>query len=463
MPQITTSGIISGIDVNGLVEQLVAAERAPADERFQRQEFEVQTQLSSIGSLKSALSSFDAKLEALTLAENFQNRSVSIIGTTETTVSVDSDAAPGLYDVTINQRAQAHKLASDSFVDESSVIGSGTLTISSGEESFSLEIDSDNDELAQIRDAINDASDNKAVYASIVSDDNGAHLIFTAKNTGEANAIEIAVAPDVSDTNDLSQLTYSASGGPYSVTEKVAAQDSEIIVDGFELSAENFEFDSAISGVTINIAAAEEGDSFHFEVQNDEALTKSKLNDFVSAYNELMSALNSLSSYNPATGESAPLQGDASVNQLANILRNNLSRNIEGALDGVENLASLGISSNYTDGTLSIDNQIVDGVLGIDLDALEKLLAGENGLASLYQEAIEPFSRFDGILDTRIDGLERSMSYINDQRVQLDSRMLQIEARYQQQFFAMDALVSELVSTGDFLSQQLDNLPGYTR
>ena len=45
----------------------------------------------------------------------------------------------------------------------------------------------------------------------------------------------------------------------------------------------------------------------------------------------------------------------------------------------------------------------------------------------------------------------------------IDRRIAVIEARYQQQFLALDTLLGELSSTGDFLSTQLQNLPGVVR
>ncbi len=462
MPQITTSGIISGIDVNNIVSQLVAAERAPADQRYARQEFDVNTELSAIGGLKAALDSFESKLENLVDADSYENRSVKTYGDSEAKVSVEGSASPSRYSVTVNELATAHKIASAAYADTETVVGTGELSIFSGDESFSITIDSDNDELAQVRDAINQADDNNAVYASIVTDETNSYLILTAKNTGAANAIEVTATPDVSDTGDLSKLNYAAVGS-FDVTQKVEALDAEIDVDGFTLSSNTNVFENSFDGVKIDINGTAKDETFDFEVKNNTVLTKSKVRNFVDAYNELMSGLNALSQYDAETGIAGPMQGDATVNALSNLMRRNLSASISQASSSVQNVASLGVTSNYTDGTLNIDTSVLDKATDEDLGVIADLMSGEGGLAQVYIDQLKPYSEFDGILDSRVDSLEGRVDRINDQRAQLELRMTQVQARYQTQFLAMDRLVSELLSTGDFLSQQLDNLPGFTR
>lgn len=462
MPQITTSGIVSGIDVNSLVSDLVAAERAPSDQRFERQEFDVQTELSSIGALKAAIDSFSAKMGDLSDADQYENRTVKVLGESDVNVKVESSAAPGSYDVTVNSLASAHKLASGSFTDTDTVVGSGKLSITSGAESFTVTINSENDQLSQIRDAINDSSDNDAVYASIVTDENGAHLILTAKDTGAANTISVTASPDSSDTGFFELLSYPQVNSK-GFTEKVEALDAEIVVDGFTLKSTNNVFDAAIDGVDIDISAALKDEAFSFSVSNNETLTKSKLDTFVSAYNGLITGLNSLTSYDAETGVAGPMQGDALVNSLKNLMRSSLSDAVEGANTGAETLANLGVSTDYKDGTISVDSTTFDKFMEADFSALENIMSGQNGLATRFEEAFKEYSRFGGIIDGRVAGLETSLDRINSQRERFNIRMEQVEARYTTQFLAMDRVVSELINTGDFLSQQLNNLPGFTR
>ncbi|MCK7510352.1 MAG: hypothetical protein MZV70_44085 [Desulfobacterales bacterium] len=63
----------SGIDINGLVSQLVAAERQPVESRLNRREAALQTRISAIGNFKSALSTFQSALSGLRNASTFES------------------------------------------------------------------------------------------------------------------------------------------------------------------------------------------------------------------------------------------------------------------------------------------------------------------------------------------------------------------------------------------------------
>jgi len=60
-----------------------------------------------------------------------------------------------------------------------------------------------------------------------------------------------------------------------------------------------------------------------------------------------------------------------------------------------------------------------------------------------------------------VDGVNKQIRGITDQRQNLNARLAALESRYRKQFTAMDALVGQLQATGSYLSQQLDNLPGF--
>ena len=66
----------------------------------------------------------------------------------------------------------------------------------------------------------------------------------------------------------------------------------------------------------------------------------------------------------------------------------------------------------------------------------------------------------NGGLDSRSDGLTRSIQDIATQRERLNSRLADTETRIRAQFSALDTLISRLGKTSSFLNQQLSRLPG---
>jgi flagellar hook-associated protein 2 len=65
-----------------------------------------------------------------------------------------------------------------------------------------------------------------------------------------------------------------------------------------------------------------------------------------------------------------------------------------------------------------------------------------------------------GVIESRKEGLNSRIDGVDKRRLNLEYRLGLVENKYRVQFSALDALISKLQSTGNFLAQQLANLPG---
>ena len=133
---ITASGIGSGLDVNGLVSQLVAAERAPKSFLLDRREAQLQAQISGFGTLKSALLDVRTALDGFSSFSDFQQRSATSSDDTLFTATASSSAVAGSFQVVVDQLAQPRKLSSEGFLSNQETVGTGLLTISNGQRKF---------------------------------------------------------------------------------------------------------------------------------------------------------------------------------------------------------------------------------------------------------------------------------------------------------------------------------------
>ncbi|WP_372764026.1 flagellar filament capping protein FliD [Litorivivens sp.] len=464
MAQITSSGIGSGLDISGLVSQLVQAERTPQETRLNTNEIRAQSRLSAFGGLKSSLSSFQGALTKLQEAGLYQGREASVSDEALFKVSADSDAAVGSYSIQAEKLASRHKLASVAFINDDAAIGTGTLSISVNGKSFSVDIATGSDSLTSVRDAVNSASDN-GVTASIIREQNGSRLVFTAAETGAANAITITASVDGSDTGDLTQLNFDPEGLPADnkLLEQQAAADAELTIDGFTAVSPNNVFSSVVDGVTITLLDTNPGVSESLDVNLDTDAVRNAVTQFVNAYNTLRTNLNNLTAYDPETGKAGLLQGDSTTSRLSNQLRQMLNETVSGADADLDTLAEIGITTNFETGRLETDSDKLNGLIASNFDDFAALFSGDNGIAARLDAVADVYTRFEGILDTRTDGLQKQIDRISDQRIMLDKRLAVIEARYLQQFTALDALLGELNQTSSFLTSQLANLPGFTR
>jgi flagellar hook-associated protein 2 len=211
MASISFTGIGSGLQVSEIVEAIVNAEKVPYESRTARQQGAYTTDISAVGALKSALEEVTASLASLGNVDEYQKRTIS--GRDDfVSLSSDKEAEVGNYSVKVEALATHHKLMS-SAIDAEEAVGEGTLSIASGDNAFDISV-SNTATLSEIRDAINDSTDNSSVSATIITDASGQHLVLNSKNTGLDNAITINVDDtgdlNNSDTSGLSRLASDA-------------------------------------------------------------------------------------------------------------------------------------------------------------------------------------------------------------------------------------------------------------
>ncbi len=457
MGSLSSPGIGSGLDVAGIVSQLVAAERAPTQTRLDQREAEALAKLSALGTVKGAVGSFQSVLEPLLELESFQGRTTSSENEEIFTATADSNAAPGRYGIEVVSLASGHKIRSDAFAAADTVIGSGTLTITSGAETFSVDVASPNDTLVEIAGAINDSEFNTTVLASIVNSVDGAHLVLTSAEEGAASAIRVQATGDAG----LDALVYDTLGGVTNMTEVDAAADASLFIDGLEVSATSNVVSEAIEGVSINLTGAEPGTVYDLVVGFDNDSAREQVQAFVEGYNELLGALASQTTFDAESLVAGPLFGESSVRNLTFDLRNLVGGTASNTSSPFEALAEIGITTNL-DGTLALDESVLTDVFASSFDDVGRLFSGEGGFATLLDDLLGEFLEPESSISTREDGLETLIEDITDQREALDTRMLAVEARLTTQFSALDSLISQLDSTSAFLGQQLAALPGYT-
>lgn len=447
---IIAGGIGSGLDIGGLVSQLIAAEAEPVNARLNNKQTDLDSELSAFGTVKSALSAFQTSVTKLEDANTFQAFTAGSSNEGVFTANTDNTAVAGSYSVEVVQLAQAEKLRSIDFIDSSEVVGTGTLDISMGTSTFQLTIDSTNNTLAGIRDAINAAVDNPGISASLISVDSGTQLILTANEVGASNTISVAAVDDA--TTDGFDLTRLDSANLLTLQ---SASDAIIKVDSQTVTRNSNSFSDVISGVTFNLVSAQPGTANTLSIVSDTKTIKNDIQSFVTNYNTLVGIMKGLSNYDISSKIAGPLNGDSVVRGIEGSLRQARSTIVSGAFS---NLSSLGITLDKT-GSLNIDDTALDANIASSLSDVKQFFSSTNGMAQTFSTAISGYVESNGIIDTRRDGLKNRLDGIGDRRDALDRRMAALEARLNAQFTAMDILVSQLRNTGTFLTQQLKSLP----
>lgn len=392
---LSAPGIGSNLDVSGIVSQLMAIERRPLT-ALDSKEATFQTQLSAYGSIKGALSSFQATVKGLASLSKFQTFKATSTDATIVAAQAASSAAAGSYSVEVTALAQAQKLTAAGQVGTTAAIGSGattTLTFdfgtisggtfdaatgkytgasftSNGAGSKTVTIDSTNNTLAGIRDAINNAK--IGVTATIINDGGAApyRLVLTENSTGKNNSIRISVSGDAT----ISSLLAHDPAATQNLSETVTAQDAALKVDGLSISKTSNTVTDAISGVTLSLLKTNVGSPLKVTVAQDTAQITSSVNEFVKAYNDLNKTLTDLSAYNATTKKGAVLNGDATVRSLQSQIRATLNSVLTGLTGTYTTLSQIGVAFQK-DGTMAVDAAKLQSVIDSSPQSIGRLFA----------------------------------------------------------------------------------------
>lgn len=450
---IQSLGIGSGLDVNSLVTQLVNAERSAQDSRITRQAQQVSTDISSLGQLKGAVSTFQSAVSGLAGTSNFQLMSATSADTTVFSASATSKAVAGTYTVSVQQLAQPEQVLSKNFTGGAqAVVGTGTLSLTVGTSSFSVDIKAGANTLADVRDAINDSSTNTGVRAALVYGVNGAQLALTSSNTGAANTLKVAASGG---DGGLAQLAYTGSGDA-NYTEAQKAQDAIVLVSGVESHSSSNAVSTAIDGVTLNLAAAKKDTPLTLTVSSNQSGVTGNIQRLVAAYNTMQGVFAQLGSYDAASKTAGPMLGDALLSGTSDQLRRGMTDPVAGVASARSSLAAIGITTS-ADGTLAVDSTKLQAALTADGNGVAQLFGGPNGIATRLGASLDKMLASNGSFAARDTSLTASQKDITDQQATLDAQMALVQQRYLAQFNALDSLMSQMSSTASYLTTQLNS------
>jgi len=458
-------GVGSGLDVKTLVSNLMAVEQQPLTQ-LTTQEAKYQAKLSSLGSIRGALSSLQVAAKALATASAV-NYSANASDSTALTLTAGSTAQPGTYNVIVKNLAQPQKLLAAGVASSSTAIGSGsdtTLTFTFGtitgtantdtglypsgtkfdrnpaKTAVAVQIDSSNNTLAGIRDAINAAG--AGVTASIINDGGASpyRLTITANDTGLANSLKISSSGD----SAIGALLAYDPAGTQHLSQTQSARNADLTIDGLAITSASNTVAEAIQGVTLNLTKV--ATSAVTVARNTSGITAS-LGALVNAYNSVNAAIAG------PTAKGAVLQGDSGVL--------GLQRQVVSLLGGLLNiggtynrLSDLGISFQK-DGTLAFDSTKL-------ASAVSANTAGVAALTTALGQAIDKAATGligpSGPMATKTSGINASIKEIGTRRTAIQSHLDTLQAQYTKQFSALDTLISNMNSTSSYLTQQLDSI-----
>jgi len=456
------TGIGSGMNIDDMVGALVAAEKAPKEAQLNRLETATTTKISALGTLRTALSSFQTALKDLNDIKLFENRSAKSSNTDLLTATASKTAQPGTYSVKVEQLATGSKTATKALEGNFTTSAAGTLTVKVGSgEGINVGIE-EGASLTQVKDALNAALKDSGVSANLLTDPSTGktRLVMSSSNTGEGKDVSISASTGLEAfTIDTASKATAEEGGWLEL-----AQNAKFSIDGLALESATNKVEGAIPDVTLDLVAAGKDKSITVTVAQDQEGVTANIKKFVEAYNNLIKTTNSLTKVTKVGEDGIPLAGglvgDSSVRSILSGIQNELIS--AGGGDGVRLLSDLGITTQK-DGTLGIDDKKLKAALENNFDAVGSYFTGDTGLMNRLNNRVDGFNQTGGILAQRVSGLEATTADIKAQREKLELRIESMTARLYSQFNAMDTMVAQLSNTSSWLESTLSSLPGVVK
>lgn len=444
---ITSTGIGSGLDVNTIVTQLMASERAPIS-LLQTKQSANNAKLSAYGSLKSAVSTFQTALKGLSSAGLGARTGVSTSPTT-LGVTAGTDAVPGSYSIQVTQLAQQTKLSSAGHTDSAALMGSGNMTIQVGAKA-AVTIPAGDYSLDTLSKAINAAQ--AGVSATVVNDGSASHLVITATDSGAANTVKITADGGMAEFQ-FDPAAPPPGPGPV-MAQNQAGQDAKLTIDNIAITKPSNSITDAVSGLTLNLLQTTAvGTPVNVTVAADKTAAKTAVTGMVDAYNKLNATIKGMTSYNSTTKTGAVLNGDSGAASIMTSLRRELTTAATGG-GGLKTLSDVGITFQ-SDGTLAADSTKLSKALDTNFGGVTALFSGTDGFATRLTAATTTMLGSTGVISSRTDNLNSAIKRNSASQDDLEARMANIEKRYRAQFSGLDTMMSSMQSTSNFLTQQL--------
>jgi len=440
MASFSVGGLMSGINYNDMIDQIMKLERQPIA-RMQARQTDYNKKISVYGDLSAKLAALKTAAEGLKTATNFHVRTALSSDSTVFGATAASSAVAGNYSITVSALAQAHRVASSSVAAETS-----TVSVASGNFSFhvgaagattTVAVDATTT-LANLRDAIN--AGNGDAEASIINDGTGYRLVLTSKTSGVDNPITVT-----ENVTSLALPTGPVAGG----TTLQAAQDAAFSIDTLSMTRSANTFADAIGGVTITLTKEGSGT---LSVTNDTAAIKEKIEGFVTAYNDIVSLVSTNAIYDTKTNKGGPLTGESTARDVVTRLQSIIRSRVAGLPEDLRVLSQIGIKTG-TDGKLTIDGAVLTDKIATDLAEVSDLFNATGGVANaVWDYADQATDAITGSLAYRKKGLGTIVSKIDSDISRVEARLAKEEAELRARFAKLEALLGTLTSQSSFLT-----------
>lgn len=456
-PTVSFGGLGNGFDYSQVINALVQAASAPLNRLTQTQNT-LSAKSTDYTTLSTKLQALQSATSALNIG-NYDQAIASVSDPTVLTATAASTATTGSYIVKVSQLAQANQITNKA---ATAVASTTTSIVSGASAAFSFQVGSGSVQtvnlssgasIQDLQDGINNLG--AGVTASIINTGTAAspayRLVLTANSTGASNAITVT-----SDGTALDFLNSSGTGGTDTLQ---AAQDAQIVLgdpalNPVTLTRSSNAISDAISGVTLSLTKTTGTGTINVNVTQDTGAVKTNIKALVTAYNDVVTFINSKNTYNAQTNQGGTFFAEGTPGTVLSQLRQVLSNTVTGTTT-YTNVGLIGFSTNR-DGTIAIDDSSLTTALNSNYADVKALLVGQVGNPGIAQQLSNAVDALDdvssGAVTLKQNTLTDQINNLTDQIATQQEYIAQYQQRLQLQYAQLDSLLSTMKGQLGFLS-----------
>ena len=357
----------SGLNITQIVDSLVDADTIPKKNMLEEDKTTKQTEISAFASLASELNSLKSDLSSLANSNKYE----PVSGHSNLAISVSDNATAGAFssDVVVNSLASQQTLqfsGSSAFTSPTASIGQGTLTLNLGTWNtagntftnkstpvvHTVSVNSSNNTLQGLASSLNSLS---GISASVLQTSAGVYSLVVKSPMGADNAIKITTGDSA--LNDF-RADPTIAGTPRT-SQKQAASDAELVVDGVTVKRTSNSISNIFSGYTIDL----KGETDTLTPSNFNVRSSLDVNSAFDNASTLVNRLNLARTYFDELldrgiddGEKGTLSADPIMKAISNQIRKLTENSLVGFGSNSRYLSELGIQTKR-DGTLLINEK----------------------------------------------------------------------------------------------------------
>ncbi|PIT74812.1 flagellar filament capping protein FliD [Limnohabitans sp. G3-2] len=460
---VNTLGAGSGIDVKGLAQSLVDAEKTPKKERIDTKITQTEAKITGYGAVKFALSELKTAFGKLNDASDFSSIKPSNTQSNALGITASSTAEAGSYNIEILQTALMQRTGSSTFADRATPLN--VISPDTTGTAFSLNLTIGGVDKGDIS-VVNPTP------AGMVSAINGAKLGVTAQLINTGNGYNVVISGETGASKAFSLTSKDSNGvavpGVSFTNHLQTATDASLKINGLTVSRSSNTVTDVIDGVTLDLYANTTG-SARVDLNRDTASIKDNVKGLVTAYNDFEETLKILGDRDSEVEEfGGALAGESLLQSVRAQVRAMITDTSSTAGTTIQAARNVGLSMDRN-GQLTLDESKLDTALQNNFAEVSTMFSAGTNNQSIYSAApgglagdainkIEKMLLSTGAIESLSRNSTAKIAKYKDELADLDARMEKLMSRYMSQFSVMESIVGNSNSTRESLKGTFEGM-----